>query len=256
MDKDEKKDTSKRISIKDLGDATLTGSNTKTESYLAKPAKLNSSLFNSTSRLEPIPSPIKPLSLRMDNRTRAEINEDYEKRLASIKVEDVNRLIGKLSSIEKKLEDDDDSNYKLFQANRDALTILLRYKEDFERHTSEMEQRLRYKQREVNIEKRADWAEKFRLFFFRTLGAALLVITLFTVGYIEHNYEWARLPLSAYLKPSIDRSTVSIAPLQLRSNLTPAQPAQLEYSSDISGDPKVADKLLVPIALPTPEQSN
>jgi len=55
------------------------------------------------------------------------------------------------------------------------------------------------KEKELKLEAKHDWAEKFRLYFFRVLASLLFIITLFTIGYIEKEYEWATLPLSKYV---------------------------------------------------------
>jgi len=85
----------------------------------------------------------------------------------------------------------------------------------------------------------------------------LLVVTLFSIGFIEHNYEWARLPLSSYLKPDANKNTVSIAPIQLPSNITPVEIVTIP---EVNGEIDIADKELVPIKPSelesTPEQSN
>ena len=213
MDKDEEMGSSKKVSISDLKNDTLPKKPAKSISdHFAKLAKSNQSLFNSTAEIANLQSvsPINTLTnvFKKFDRNRTEVN--YEQRLASINEEEIQVLIDNLRIIEQKLDNDDNFEYRFFQVNRDALSILLNHKRDFEQHTSELEQKLRYKQKEIDIEKRADWAAKFRLFFFRTLGAMLLVVTLFSIGFIEHNYEWARLPLSSYLKPDANKNTVGL----------------------------------------------
>lgn len=73
--------------------------------------------------------------------------------------------------------------------------------ETFQNLNSEEHRRLYLKRREQRLDIVHDWKEKGRLFIFRILAAILFVVMIFTIGYIEAEYEWARLPLTKYLSP-------------------------------------------------------
>jgi hypothetical protein len=151
-----------------------------------------------TSKIK-IPSlnPIVPPSV--DTRSRADKKEDFEKKLSEINKEQLDELV-------KMLEKD---RYIFFQRDVDnripdlienSLTKFSKYINEFEQYKLEEERKLSLKTSELKLEASHDWREKFRLFFFRALASLLFIITIFTIGYLEKNYEWAQLPLSKYIK--------------------------------------------------------
>lgn len=139
----------------------------------------------------------------IDRRSRAETREDFEKELNKIDKEQLESLINFLQEVES---DDSESIESKFLREREsienALIKLSRHLKKFEDLNSDEERKLYLKEKELKLEASHDWRDKFRLFFFRGLASALLITTLFTIGYIEHEYEWAHLPMSKYLKTS------------------------------------------------------
>ena len=133
-----------------------------------------------------IPSPIIP-----DNRSRAERREDFEKRLKSLDkkaIEDLKERVIETSDSEELMN--------LKEDIEDSLVKFIRFYDRFEDLNSEESRKVALKEKELKLDARYDWREKSRLFLFRILGSALVVVTLFAIGYIEHEYEWARLPMS------------------------------------------------------------
>lgn len=82
------------------------------------------------------------------------------------------------------------------------LIKFIRYIAEFEHFKLEESRKIELKKQELRLDAKHDWADKFRLFFFRVLASTLFVITLFAMGYIEKKYDWATLPLSKYVKPA------------------------------------------------------
>lgn len=139
-----------------------------------------------------LPAPIIP-----DKRTRAEVREDFEKKLKALDKDAIEKLKNKILDI-----NEPDDLMVLKEDIEDSLIKFIRYYDHFEDLNSDESRRVALKERELKLDARYDWREKARLFFFRVLGSALLVVTLFVIGYIEHEYEWARLPMSKYLNTS------------------------------------------------------
>jgi phosphoenolpyruvate carboxylase len=132
-----------------------------------------------------------------DNRTRSERREDFERRLEGIdkkSLEDLKEIISNASSSDELME--------LKEDIEDSLTKFIQYYDQFNNLNSEESRKVALKEKELKLDARYDWREKARLFLFRILGSALVVATLFAIGYIEHEYEWARLPMSKYLNTS------------------------------------------------------
>jgi hypothetical protein len=157
------------------------------------PSKLLSGLSNfSNPSSYNIPAPIMP-----DKRTRAEVREDFEKELESLDFAVIEELKEKLLDAH-----DPKEVFSLKEDLENSLVKFLRFYYKFEDLNSEESRKLALKEKELSLEAKHDWKEKFRLFFFRILASFLLVVTLFAIGYIEHEYEWARLPMSKYLDPT------------------------------------------------------
>ncbi len=140
-----------------------------------------------------------PGTHEIDTRTRQEHREDFEKKLSQIDEKWLNQLQADLITFkhsDPKKQDQIHDNLTI------ALTKFTRYIDEFKLHRTDEERKLSYKKKELHIQATHDWKNKFRLFFFRVLASALLVATLFAIGYIEHEYDWARLPLSKYFNPT------------------------------------------------------
>jgi hypothetical protein len=134
-----------------------------------------------------------------DNRSRTERREDFEKDLAAL---DKKELIALKESI-MDISEYGSGESKLWEHKDDienSLIKLIRYIDKFEDLNSDESRKVALKEQELKLEAKHDWAEKYRLFFFRVLATALFITSLFIMGYIEHNYDWARLPLSKYIK--------------------------------------------------------
>lgn len=137
-----------------------------------------------------------------DNRSRTERREDFEKDLSAL---------DKKALIELKDQIIDLNNYSSSQSDlweykgdiENSLIKLIRYIDKFEDLNSDESRKVALKEQELKLEAKHDWAEKFRLFFFRVLATGLFIASLFIMGYIEHNYDWARLPLSKYIKTTV-----------------------------------------------------
>lgn len=156
-----------------------------------------SGLANHLPKSMEIPS-LKPMP-RPDTRSRVERREDFEKELEAL---------DKMALIELKDTILDMSSSDLYQSKfwdkkedlENSLVKLIRYMDKFDDLNSEESRKVALKEQELRLEAKHDWAEKFRLFFFRVLATGLFISSLFAIGYIEHNYEWAKLPLSKYVK--------------------------------------------------------
>lgn len=134
-----------------------------------------------------------------DKRSRTEIREDFEKELVAL---DKKALI-ELKETIIDISEYDSGESKLWAHKDDienSIVKLIRYLDKFEDLNSEESRKVALKEKELKLEARHDWAEKSRLFFFRILATVLFIASLFIMGYIEHNYDWARLPLSKYIK--------------------------------------------------------
>jgi len=139
-----------------------------------------------------IPKPIIP-----DNRSRAERREDFEKKLKSLDKKIIEDLKDRVIEIREP-----EDLMALKEDIEDSLIKFIRFYDRFEDLNSEESRKVALKEKELKLDAHYDWREKARLFLFRILGSALVVVTLFAIGYIEHEYEWARLPMSKYLNTS------------------------------------------------------
>lgn len=129
-----------------------------------------------------------------DKRSRSEVREDFEKKLKSLDKDAIEDLKAKLVEAH-----DPEEVMALKEDIEDSLIKFIRYYDHFEDLNSDESRKVALKEKELKLDARYDWREKARLFFFRVLGSVLVVITLFVIGYIEHEYDWARLPMSKYL---------------------------------------------------------
>ncbi len=169
-----------------------------------KLTKLTSSIPNFAVPKIPSLGPLAtPKITPVDRRSRAEIREDFESTLRKIDKEQIESLIDFLNNIEN---DGNESIEEKILKEKDSLeNTLIKFSrciKKFDVLNSDEERKLHLKEKELRLEASHDWKDKFRLFFFRGLASALLIVTLFTIGYIEHEYEWAHLPMSKYLKVS------------------------------------------------------
>ena len=98
-----------------------------------------------------------------------------------------------------------------------------------EKLNAEDAQKLKQQREALRLEARYDWYGKFRTFLFSVMGAALFIVTLFTIGYIEKNYDWAVLPLAKYVEVSSEKlnDTHQVSELKL-TNLGTESPAVVE----------------------------
>ncbi|TGG93834.1 hypothetical protein E4656_06465 [Natronospirillum operosum] len=133
-----------------------------------------------------------------DNRTRAEVREDFDKELEELD-------FAALEELKEKALDatEPEGFFELKDDLENSLVKFLRFYRAFEGLNSEESRKVALKEQELKLEARHDWASKFRLFFFRILASALLVFTLFGIGYIEYQYDWARLPMTKYFSPTV-----------------------------------------------------
>ncbi len=133
----------------------------------------------------------------VDSRNRAERKEDFESEILKIDLQKITLLLDTLKNIEN--EEISMSEIKDLQQN--ITNALIKYKRTintFEGLNSDLAVQLDYKRNELKFLAKADWKNKFRLFFFRMLWTILFVVSLFAVGYIDKEYEWAELPMSKY----------------------------------------------------------
>ncbi len=142
---------------------------------------------------------------KIDNRNRAEIKEDFDAEILKIDQKKIKLLIDVWEEIQdnKKITLDEVSGLK-----EDTINTLIKYQRTintFKELNSDLAVRLDYKKNELKFITRADWKSKFRLFFFRILWTLLFVSSLFAVGYIEQEYEWAHLPMSKYFSIQNER---------------------------------------------------
>ena len=155
-------------------------------------------ITNSLQRMQ-IPEYIPPSIPVPDNRSRTERREDFEKDLSAL---DKKALIELKEQIID-LSEHGSGSSDLWAHKEDienSLIKLIRYIDKFEDLNSDESRKVALKEQELKLEAKHDWAEKFRLFFFRVLATGLFIASLFIMGYVEHNYDWARLPLSKYIK--------------------------------------------------------
>jgi hypothetical protein len=136
-----------------------------------------------------------------DNRTRSERREDFEKELATLDKPELKALLNQIEALSAYDDDHENALWNQKVNIENAITKFIKYIDKFETLNSEERRKLDLKREELKLEVSHDWKEKFRTFFFRILASALFISTLFAIGYIEHEYEWARLPLSKYVSP-------------------------------------------------------
>lgn len=141
---------------------------------------------------------IKPI----DRRSRAEVREDFEGELAKLDKNALVSLKEKVVKLDKYNNEDTDELWRCKEDLENSLVKLIRYIDKFEELNSEESRTVALKEKELKLEGKHDWYDKFRLFFFRVLTSMLFVSTLFAIGYIEKEYDWATLPLSKYVKPA------------------------------------------------------
>lgn len=137
----------------------------------------------------------------IDRRSRAEVREDFEKELARLDKKALINLKEQVIKLEKYNDEDNDELWRCKEDLENSLVKLIRHMDKFEELNSEESRAVALKEKELRLEGRHDWHEKSRLFFFRVLASMLFIFTLFTIGYIEKEYDWATLPLSKYVKP-------------------------------------------------------
>lgn len=144
-----------------------------------------------------------PISLPpIDKRSRADRKEDLEKELAAL---DKNSLIVLHDEIHDLSDDPRLNESSIGDHKKDietALRKLIKHIDEFEDLNSAESRKVALKEKELKLESLHDWKEKGRLFFFRVLASALFICTIFAVGYIEKEYDWATLPLSKYITPA------------------------------------------------------
>jgi hypothetical protein len=134
----------------------------------------------------------------LDNRSRAELKEDFETEILKIDREKIKLLIDTLKKVKN---DKGIQQSKIKDLQENTINTLIKYERTistFEALNSDLAVQLDYKKNELKFTTKADWRDKFRLFFFRVLWTLLFVVSLFAVGYIEQEYDWAHLPMSKY----------------------------------------------------------
>ena len=170
--------------------------NEKKKNSMIGDAFKNNDLWNIN---EPLKRTIPKITIpSLDNRSRAERREDFETEILKIDQKKIKLLIDVLKKV-KKHEDIVESEITDLQEN--VINTLTKYERTistFEALNSDLAVQLDYKKNELKFTAKADWKNKFRLFFFRVLWTLLFVSSLFAVGYIEQEYEWAHLPMSKY----------------------------------------------------------
>lgn len=135
----------------------------------------------------------------VDNRSRSEWKEDFEQELKALDKNALIELRDKIQSIDGYSDSDESDFWKYKEDIENSIIKLIRYMNKFDDLNSEESRKIAIKEQELRIEAKHDWLEKTRLFIFRVLATVLFIASLFTIGYIEHKYEWARLPLSKYV---------------------------------------------------------
>ncbi len=140
-----------------------------------------------------------------DDRNRAEIKEDFETEILKIDQDTIELLIVTWEEIQ---DNEEVTLDEVSGLKEDTINTLIKYQRTintFKELNSDLAVRLDYKKNELKFITLADWKSKFRLFFFRILWTLLFVSSLFTVGYIEQEYEWAHLPMSKYFSIQNER---------------------------------------------------
>jgi hypothetical protein len=106
---------------------------------------------------------------KIDKRSRAEIREDFEKDLTALDKKALIQLKDNIIDLSE-----NDSNQSGMLSHKDeienSLIKFIRYIDKFEDLNSEESRKVALKEQELKLDARHDWAEKFRLFFFRLLA--------------------------------------------------------------------------------------
>jgi hypothetical protein len=135
-----------------------------------------------------------------DERSRADKNEDVQKKLDALDEGTLIQLLHTVQAISVFKEGSQAEFWNHKEDLENSLHKLIRDLNKTDDLNSEESRKISLKKQELELDTRHDWKEKFRLFFFRILTTTLFVISLFAIGYIEDSYEWAKLPLSKYVK--------------------------------------------------------
>lgn len=156
--------------------------------------------FTDTIRGLQMPEVKMPSLPTVDKRSRADRKEDFEKELEALDKEALIELRDRIQDISDYTEEYESEFWKHKEDLENSVIKLIRHLNKFDDLNSEESRKISLKEQELKLESRHDWADKFRLFFFRILATTLFVTSLFAIGYIEDTYEWAKLPLSKYVK--------------------------------------------------------
>lgn len=134
-----------------------------------------------------------------DKKSGYEKRGDLEVELTEIDFSRIERLRDGVRNLYSLETDDEENRERIKSEIDDVLTKYLNTYEKFEKFNSAESRNLYFKKQELALEASHDWSEKCRLFLFRILGSVLLVVTLFGIGYIESEFDWANLPMTKYL---------------------------------------------------------
>lgn len=147
------------------------------------------------------PEPIASLKdfVPPDNRTRAERREDLERSLSGIDREGLRELVNIVDDVAGSSVKSPAILKERLSDIKHALMKFEKLHDEFLHLNSQEDRRISYRDKELRLEALHDWKDKFRLFFFRVLASVLFVVMVFAIGYIEHEYDWARLPLAKYM---------------------------------------------------------
>jgi hypothetical protein len=161
-----------------------------------------SDLLGSSKLLEGVSMPASkfPTLSTPDKRSRTERREDFEKELAAIDKDAILELESRILDISSYGDSSKDDFWDTKETVEKTLVKFLRTLDKFEDLNAEESRKIGLKEQELKLESKHDWANKTRLFFFRVLATILFISSLFVIGYVEHTYEWARLPMSKYIK--------------------------------------------------------
>ena len=150
----------------------------------------DSSLLSSFSHHDKLPIP--------NTRSRKEIKEDFEKKISEIDLAYIKKLRDDVSDTT-----DAEEFWALKEDVEDTLIKFCRVYNAYEELNSDELRKISLKENELKLEAKYDWRSNFRMVFFRVLTSVLLVVTLFGIGFIEHEFDWARLPLTKYFSPNV-----------------------------------------------------
>ena len=163
--------------------------------------------FDNLPRLSGLsPGVSKDLSERLltpiDKLSRTEQKEAFEKKLKALDKGAIRDLKNAIADL-KPYDDYDEYALQFLEYKGEIENVLVKFLrniDNFEDLNSEESRKIGLKEQELKLEAKQDWANKWRLFCFRVLATILFISSLFVIGSLEHNYEWARLPMSKYLK--------------------------------------------------------